>query len=416
MQDALLATLNGKNAPKRQFWESELEMSLDFHLANRDGTDFLETWQNKLTKQQRKLVELGSKRGRSHRRRTPQNSKGDVTGLFPYFLVYQFSKFKSKIAFVELAKDVLGTDVEEWRAGEEDFDVPALAIALYLNDPKHLPMLLCIDKMHKKGFARMVLQQKPPRSSASKLKSFMKPQNLREVLSTFDVQKRDGRTSEFLNLLTPDKRYQVFIRRAERPDHVLGPHGIIHGYRPEWIILDVFDSGRRVNISSTTVDVPLEIANSIASAAFGTESEYANESQVTYAAQLRRLLDILQQDHDKTLTFVELALACSPLEKGPKLKVSDPTSQSIGPALAQFAQSFGSALDEPEKIDSIKVLYCDKRISLIFEPHSDGADQFIVRYSDHRLNVKERRDFEDYFRTEYEIAILSTEKRHKRQS
>ncbi|HPS03384.1 MAG TPA: hypothetical protein PLA90_17735, partial [Candidatus Sumerlaeota bacterium] len=77
----------------------------------------------------------------------------------------------------------------------------------------------------------------------------------------------------------------------------------------------------------------------------------------------------------------------------------------------------GGLLDHLNHIESIKVLFAGKRVSVIFAHEEKQAeDEFTVRYSDHRLNVFQRQEFEHYMRQEYGIPILSTEKRFKKQS
>ena len=211
-----------------------------------------------------------------------------------------------------------------------------------------------------------------------------------------------------------DEHQLVFIRRAERPDLVLRKGGIIHGYRPEWIILDFADSAKRVDISSVSVSVPLEIANRLVSSYFGRSCEYENESQITFAKQLERFLDIIRNEKAGELLLVEVVVLNSPLEGSPKIKITDPDSHPIGDAIGHFEKAVGGILSEIENIESIKVYYHNKRVSLIFEKIEDEEDKYVVRYSDHRLNATERRTFEDYLRDTHGITILSTEKRFKR--
>jgi len=195
---------------------------------------------------------------------------------------------------------------------------------------------------------------------------------------------------------------------------VLRRGGVVHGYRPEWIILDFTDGAKRVNISSVSVSVPLEIANRLASGYFGRSCEYENESRVTYAKQLERFLDVLRKDKTGELLLVEVVVLNSPLEGSPKIKITDPDSHPIGDAIGHFEKVVGGILSDIENIESIKVHYRKKRVSLIFEKVEGSDDEYVVRYSDHRLNALERRSFEEHLRNVHGIPVLSTEKRFKR--
>src|ERR1700687_5704646 len=108
MLDKILASLDGKNAPSSEFWKNELEMHLDHILVVYEGEDdFLETWGRKLTGRQVDVLEAGkgTKGALSTRAKKKRLQNGD--GLFPYFLVDRFGKYKSKVATVDFAERVL---------------------------------------------------------------------------------------------------------------------------------------------------------------------------------------------------------------------------------------------------------------------------------------------------------------------
>jgi hypothetical protein len=205
----------------------------------------------------------------------------------------------------------------------------------------------------------------------------------------------------------------VFIRRCERPSLIMQGHEILHGYRPEWIVLVFFAGAKRVNISSLSVEDSLEIANRIASEYYGTPCEYENDSAITYSKQLEKFLSLLKKDSEEKLTLVELVANNSPLDNSCALKLYHGDTTSIGPSVRQFEKAIGSLTTAIDAIDSIKVLYGKKRVSLIFERYGGGDDQFVVRYSDHRLNPLERVSFEIYMSDTHAIQVLSTEKRFK---
>ena len=268
-------------------------------------------------------------------------------------------------------------------------------------------------KIQKSGFARMALKNRV-RSPEGLFHNFLKPDRVKGILKEFDRSRGDQRTSEFKEVILVDGRPIVFIRRAEKPDLIIRTVGVLHGFRPEWIILDFSGDAKRVNISSDSTSVPLEIANRLASAWFGSECEYENESLTTYSQQLNRFLDLIKEDQAGNLAFVEINHKNSPLQGGGKLLLSN--EASIGETVRHFEQVFGSITSELGEIKSIKVRYRQKRVSLIFETVGGAADAFVVRYSDNRLNVRERRSFEELMRKNHGIPVLSTEKRQKKSS
>ncbi|MFQ5510115.1 MAG: hypothetical protein ACE5FN_12405, partial [Leptospirillia bacterium] len=135
-----------------------------------------------------------------------------------------------------------------------------------------------------------------------------------------------------------------------------------------------------------------------------------NETKVTFTAQIDGFLTQLRNDHSEALELVEAVVTKSPLE-GTKLLVT--SKRSIGKAIDKFDKAVGPLLADINRIDAVKVGYRGKRVSLKFE-HL-GVDQYVVRYTDHRLNALERRTFEAEMKQAHDIPVLSTEKRFKHQ-
>ena len=416
MTQFTLEALEEAGSAVRAFWEDDLEMTLEGILACVRENGAMDEWVGKRTGRQVNVLcaNLSADGNGSVREKKNLLRSTGHDDLVPYLLVDQFSKFKSKVATIEFAKGVLTEDdLKTCHIKEDEFDKTALLFAIFHQEPTDLRLVFHLDKIHKSGFARMKLRETARRRQES-FEDFLQPDTVTGTLADFDAAKRDGRTSEFKDVVAHGDSQLVFIRRAERPDLILRSGGVVHGHRPEWIILDFQDNAKRVNISSVSVSVPLEIANRLASRYFGKTCEYENESQITYARQLERFLGILKDDQAQELRFVELVVANSPLDGAPKIKITDPDSNAIGVAIGHFEHAVGGVLSDIERIESIKVHYRKKRVSLIFNKEEEADDAYVVRYSDHRLNVSERRAFEDHMRDVYEISVLSTEKRFKR--
>ncbi|HEY8504557.1 MAG TPA: hypothetical protein VIL46_08235 [Gemmataceae bacterium] len=344
-----------------------------------------------------------------------RNRKGallrDGARLGPYLFVQEVAKFKSKHAVVDCAKDLLPKEVfDACRKQGDDFDTLALCFALYNRDYRDLTLVLHLDKVQKTGFARMELDQNL-RRPRQPLEEFLAADRVETLLGDCDGEAGDGRVSELRGLVLREGHHMVFVRRPERPERVLRERAVVHGYRPEWIVLDFFDGAKRVNIASVSVGVPLAIANRIASAYFGAACEYVNERRSVAPKQLTEFLRSLCGERDG-LILVEAVVANSPLAGSPTVKISDPDSRPIGPAIAQFEAVVGRLLSDPERVESIRVVYRKKRVSVIFE--KDSAGEFEVRYADAHLSASERRLFETHLREAYGIPVLSTEKRFKR--
>ena len=416
MTQFTMVSLEEAGSAAREFWEDDLEMALDPILARIRENGVMDQWVGRRTGRQASVLcaNLGIDGDGSVRERKNDLRATSGDDLVPYLLVDQFSKFKSKIATIEFAKEVLTEgSLNTCRIKDDEFDKTALLFAMYHRRPEDLRVVFHLDKIHKSGFARMTLRETARRRKES-FEDFLQPDTVKGTLAGFDAAKRDGRTSEFKDVVAHGDSQLVFIRRAERPGLILRSGGVVHGHRPEWIILDFQDNAKRVNISSVSVSVPLEIANRLASRYFGQTCEYENESRTTYTRQLKRFLGTLKDDQAEGLCFVELVVANSPLDGAPKIKITDPDSNAIGGAIGHFETAVGGLLSGIESIESIKVHYRKKRVSLIFNKEEEAKDEYVVRYSDHRLNAAERRSFEDHMGGVHGISVLSTEKRFKR--
>jgi len=413
----IMKTLEESGAPAREFWENDLEMALEHVLVRSSQDGFIDEWIGRRTGRQISVLcaNLGvDGTGSVRQRKNALRSSGN-DDLLPYLLVDQFAKYKSKVATIDFARGVLAEDILEiCLIKDDEFDKTALLFSIYNRRSTDLRLVFHLDKIHKTGFARMKLNGKA-RHPKQSFEEFLRPKAVADTLAAFDKAKGDGRSSEFKNVVIHDGHHLVFVRRAERLDLILLGGGVVHGYRPEWIILDFADNAKRVNISSVSVSVPLEIANRLASGYFDKPCEYENESQVTYTKQLERFLGVLKDKKAEELPLVEIVVSNSPLEGSPKMKITDLDSNPIGDAIGHFEKAVGGILSDIENIESIKVHYKKKRISLIFERVEDANGEYVVRYSDHRLNALERRSFEDHLRNTYGIPALSTEKRFKRQ-
>src|SRR5690606_17899758 len=142
------------------------------------------------------------------------------------------------------------------------YDTVSLCFAIYAMEPNQLRRILHLHKIHKRGAARMIMKN-GPRRPQQPLDEFFTQEKISPILEAFDTSQRDGRTGELMNIMVRDDHHIVFIRRCFRSSFIVGDRGLVHGYQPEWIVLDFFDGAKRVNISSNSVAESLEIANRI---------------------------------------------------------------------------------------------------------------------------------------------------------
>lgn len=413
----LIKTLIAQGAPTQSFWESDLEIGCESVLVQVNQKKFMEQGVGHRTGRQIEIIRQNlAMNGEGSTRKKRSQLQPDDPRLLPYLLVQEFAKFKSKGATIDWAQRILPAQAfQSCQKSEDEYDTLALCFAIYHHDYEELRPILHLDKIYKSGFARMKMKN-GPRKPKHSFEGFLKPAKVKGILADFDKSKGDGRTSDFKNIIPIDNHTLVFVRRCERPSAILRGTEVVHGYRPEWIVLEFFDAAKRVNISSMSVGDSLAIANLIASDYYGKGCEYENEVEITYPKQIETFLEKLKNDEDPVLPWVELVVGNTPLNGACGMKLTDAESKSIGKAVIHFEDKVGRILSAIDNIESIKVFFREKRVGLLFEKEDDQKKEYVVRYSDHRLTPLERRAFEGHLRTTHGIPVLSTEKRFKDKS
>ena len=281
---------------------------------------------------------------------------------------------------------------------------------LYRDDPANLHLVFHLDRVQRKGFARMVLDPMPSGNGVD-LAEFFDPSNIQGILDDYEQDRKTLQESYCSAVLNDGGNYRVFIKRDMKSSFVA--HGLKNtfGWEREWIVLEFEPDLRRVHINSVSPDVPLVIANRIASAFLGEDVAYDNESIVTSEEQIEVFLESLTEAPDQ-LPLVELTVKNCGLRGSPQLRVNNQENRTLAPVIAHFRTAVGSdLLAELEDIESIKVHRFNKRVKILFEA-TDFNDEFVVRYTDQPLTGTERREFETMMEHDYQITVLSTEKRY----
>jgi len=396
----------------KDYWGNRLEVNTELVLQRQADHVHFMRWVDRLPQRPRVLAaqhlgvaaDLGVKKTRE----ALLEHKDDLVAMM---LVEAATAGKRTYAINEVAKARLSAEAVEqcWVSGEK-YDRLALMWLLYIDDPANLELVFRLHQVQKKGFARMVLDKAlaPP---TTKVWDLLTPKSLQVILDAYEEEKRSLRQSHCAAVLTDGGNFQVFVKRDLRPSFVAHGRDNVFGWDPEWIVLDFEPDLRRVYICSVSPDVPLHLANRIATAYFGEKVWYDNESLYSSGDHVRAFVESLMQEPER-LPLVEVTVANSPLDGGVQLRIKDPGKQSVAPAILHLQALAGTnPLGELSDIESMKVHKFKKLVKLILEP-SESTDEVVVRYSDQPLSGKERREFEQLMEHEYAITVLSTEKRY----
>ena len=335
--------------------------------------------------------------------------------LIRFLLVDAATQGKRTYAIVEVGRAKLSpTDFESCRVkpGEDRFDRNALMWRLSLQDEANLELVFHLDRTQRKGFARMVLDDAPGPNGRDPA-TFFRREVIQPVLDAHEAGKTPQRNSHCAEILHDGGSYQVFVKRDNKPSFVShGPKNTF-GYEREWIILEFAADLHRVLICSESPDVPLVLANLLASDFFDDDVHYENESVETPVDDVAAFLASLIA-HPDQLPLVEVVAKNSGLNGSPQIRLNSQENESLAPAITQFAATYGNPLEDPEDIESLKVHAFEKRVKVVFEKVEDDDEAFVVRYADQPLNGKERRAFEKRMEDDYGITVLSTEKKYAR--
>ena len=403
MSNSLCITLEQLGAPPREFWENELEVFIDPILRKATDAEAITCWLASRHGPERMILHrLASEIPPRIKERCGR------MGLVPYMLVHEFMKHKSKPAAIEHAQRVLPSPLLELcRTKEGDLNANAVCFAMYQHDYTQLPIVLCLDKIYRSGFAQMRLLQNIRRPRQD-LVEFLIPKTVVPILQTLDAGEHP---CELKQILHNGNRHTVCVRRAERPDRILCNGRIVHGYHPEWIILEFAESAKQVRIASASNGPPLEIANRIATAYYGKPCEYEIENLVTYRQQLCLFLRRLQAGQDPELRLIELERLNSPLVGSPYVIIGH--AQSIGAAIGHFEYAIGPLLADAdvEQVAGITTVFRGKQVTFSFERAEPATNHFVVRCSDQRLTPSERHELEEHLKVTYAIVTQSTEMR-----
>lgn len=125
--------------------------------------------------------------------------------------------------------------MEECLISEDKYDRLALMWLLYERDPKNLELVFHLDRVQRKGFARMILGRMPEGSETS-ASEFFEVANIQAVLDRYEREKRTLRQSHCAAVLYDGGNYQLFIKRDLKSSFVAhGPENTF-GWEREWIV------------------------------------------------------------------------------------------------------------------------------------------------------------------------------------
>jgi len=393
----------------REYWQNQLEVPLGEVTARTEEPAFFSTWVEQMGPACRRVLarELGLPPS------VPPSSLQKTalrfrSRLVPLALVDAAMAGKRRSAILEVARAVLGADdFEEARAGA-GHDRRALGWALFLRGAANLLRVFHIDRIHRRGVARLALAERPASPAPSRPDTFCR-ERVAEVLAESQRERGLVALDPRPETLTTSEQHVAFFRWPRKSAFVVCGGDNVFGYERQWVVLAFTRDLWRVRIASDPGNAPAQIAERIAGSIFGHPVRYVNEQVSTPLETADRFVaSLLEQTAEMPL--VEAEVRTHDQQGAPLIRVHCPRDESIAAEVRQLQTAFGDAVTRAARLGAVKVVAFGKRVRMVFEPaFGDGV---IVRYSDQVLAPDEREAFEQRMRDAHGITVLSTEKRH----
>lgn len=326
--------------------------------------------------------------------------------LFNYYLVNRFNHAKLETAVSDIAKANLRDDLLEFCLVKNNkYDKKSLLFALFNQNPDALKNIYHYDKIHKKGFAAFVLLN-PPRQQARTFADFISLYPISKILEQYDLNLGDGFESQLQDTFIHDGRIYLFIRRASDEDVLLSSDQLLHGHKPEWTIIDFSDNGKQANICAKCPQKSVFISNALISEYFNQPVSFTDAADVNFKKQVERFLRLSASESDPELKLFEIRFRSPYFHNNTEIAISTCPYNSIAEDLKAMQGAAGDVLADITCVDSIKVLYQNKRITLYFRCLDEACDHIRICYSEHVLDKNAREIFKSWMRDTYGLKIL----------
>jgi hypothetical protein len=401
--------LMAKIHPNREFWESHLEMPLDRLIQDYQDAKIRKDWLDSLSGRQLGLLFDLSMQKPPHELSVQQMRK-TLTDfpeeLLNYFLVHHFNHAKLEAAITEIAKPVLSAEtMAKLLVKDDKYDKKGLLFALFKADPELLKHVYHFDKVQKKGFGSFVLKN-PTRQPAVSFKEFASEDVIRAALKAHDEEQNDSFETHLQGLFYHEDRLYLFIRRASDEDLLLSSNRIVHGHKPDWIILDFAANANQVNLCAKCSNQGLKIAGRLVSSYFEKDCSFTNMQDYNFAAQVKTFLRSCASESDKELKLFELKFRSPHLKNNTHLILTTHPTDLIAEELEALHQAVGDVLEDIAMIDSVRLVFQGKKVTLFFRVDAADPGHVMICYSEYVLDKKGRSAFKTWMKDCYGLTIL----------
>ena len=396
--------------PNRRFWEYDLELPIERLMSEYSDVESRQSWLESLSGRQ--ITVLYAASHDTHfademplaeiRKILVEKSEQ----LFDYYLVNRFNHAKLETAVSDIAKEILSDDLLEFCLVKNNkYDKKSLLFALFREKPDALKNIYHYDKIHKKGFAAFVLMN-PPRQRELNFAEYVLSSPIDKILEKYDTSLGDGFESKLQDLFLHNGRLYLFVRRASDEDVLLNRDQLLHGHKPEWTIIDFSVNGNQVNICAKCPQKSVFIANELIRNYFEKDLKFTDAADVNFSKQVERFIRHSASHQTPEIKLFEIKFKSPYLHNNTEIVISTCPHDSIAEDLQAIQGAVGDILSDIAAVNSIKVLYQNKRITLYFRCLDEECDHIRICYSEHVLDKNAREAFKSWMRETYGLKIL----------
>ncbi|XGA08889.1 MAG: hypothetical protein U0X86_001224 [Wolbachia endosymbiont of Xenopsylla cheopis] len=306
--------------PSYEFWENDLEVPAYYLLSRFQNAEIRKLWLDSLTGKQLNIIFKHSFNHQqqlfeddiSHDDMSVQQKRKIIANgsdaLFNYYLISYFDRTKLESAISEVARLALTQKLMELYLIKNNtkYDKRCLLFLLFQTNYSLLKSVYHFDKVQKRGSIAFTLEKVPRQINNTAFKDFISQEIIAQILKEDDTRRNDGLKNQLQGLFYHQNRIYVFIRRASDFCFLLNSNKVVHGHKPEWMILDFSLTGTQVNIGAKNSSEIARIANDIVSKYFGCECVFINMQEQNFAAQVYKFLQACIEGADADICIFEI--------------------------------------------------------------------------------------------------------------
>ncbi|WP_065106763.1 hypothetical protein [Wolbachia endosymbiont of Nomada ferruginata] len=401
--------------PNRKFWEDDLEVPVNYLLERFHNTEVRHSWMNSLSGRQLSVIFQHCFKDKLNGQLFDDQDYDNTSiqykrkviakhldSLVIYYLISCFERAKLEATVSEIARSALTEELMKsyLLKGNNKYDKKSLLFLLFHVDHNLLKSVYHFEKIQRKGSVSFALQ-KTPRQPNVPFKDFISQETIVQILKEDDIKRNDGFENQLQGFFYHQNRLYVLVRRASGIDLLLNSNKVIHGHKPDWMILDFLVNGTQVDLTAKNIDQATEIANSIASRYFSSECVFVNAQDKNFAEQVYKFIKVCVDGSDSNIFTFELKFQSNRFKySNTCITLTVIPHDPIASELYILHPSIGDIL---KSIELMKIIFQGKKIGLFFK-RSD--EHIAIYYSEYPLNKKEREDFKAYMKQFYGLTIL----------